>query len=103
MSTRYERGRDAEYRAIRELEAEGFAAFRTAGSHGGADVIGIGPDGIRLVQCKTWVTRPGSYATDIEKLSSVPLPPNSTAELWGRKVGQTGWAFQKLIKTTKAN
>lgn len=103
MSTRYERGRDAEYRAIRDLEAQGFAAFRTAGSHGGADVIAINESGVRLIQCKTWTTRPMAYGDDEAKLAALPLPPNSTAELWGRKIGQTGWAFQHLIKTTKAN
>lgn len=39
----YTRSRAKEYKTLHDLEAKGYFAIRTAGSHGIADVIGIKP------------------------------------------------------------
>jgi Holliday junction resolvase len=98
MSTKYERGRDAEYRTINELRANGYDAVRTAGSHGAADVIAWNGVHIRFIQCKTWLTRVGDYKADIQKLMEMRLPPGSQCELWARQVGQRGWAVQTVVR-----
>ena len=98
--TRYQQGRDAEYRAIRELEAEGYQTSRFAGSHGTADVLAWDETVLRFIQLKTFQKRAGSYAEDIAKLAALPLPPDATAELWVRQVGQRGWTDQLVIKHT---
>ena len=102
MSTKYERGRDAEYRTINELRANGYDAVRTAGSHGAADVIAWNGEHIRFVQCKTWLNREGDYTADIQKLMDMRLPPGSQSELWARRVGQRGWAVQRVVRVEPA-
>ena len=71
--TNYERGREREYRSMRYLEAAGYRAHRTAGSHGEFDVIGIAPSGIVLVQCK-FNCRPTS--AELEAIREYPAPAN---------------------------
>lgn len=39
----YTRSRAKEYKTVHDLEAKGYFAIRTAGSHGLADVVGIKP------------------------------------------------------------
>jgi hypothetical protein len=49
----YRAGRTLEYKMIEMLRAEGFEAFRTAGSHGPYDVVGIRVDRKpQFIQCK---------------------------------------------------
>lgn len=99
--TRYQQGRDAEYRAARELGEETYDTGRFAGSHGNGDVLGWDETVIRFIQVKTFRSKhPPSYADDIAKLEAMRLPPNATAELWVRKVGQQGWHDQLVIKHT---
>lgn len=60
MINRYAKGRRLEYAVKKRLEAEGSLVFRTAGSHGAADLIEIQPLGrqpaigsrVHLIQCK---------------------------------------------------
>ena len=59
-NTRYRAGRDLEYAAKNDLEVNGYLVFRTAGSHGAADLIAFKGRGgtfarseTLLVQCKT--------------------------------------------------
>jgi Holliday junction resolvase-like predicted endonuclease len=99
MTTRYTRGRDSEYRAQRDLEAEGYTTYRTAGSHGEVDVIAINAKEIRLVQTKSFQKRPDDYGKDIVQLADLVAPPNASRELWIRKVGQRGWQDQIRIDT----
>jgi len=54
---KYQRGRRAEYKLMRELEEDGFSTIRAAGSHGVYDVIGFKWNNndemvIRLIQVK---------------------------------------------------
>lgn len=49
----YVNGRAFEYKVKKELENQGYLCFRTAGSHGVADVIALSIKGrCLLVQCK---------------------------------------------------
>jgi len=57
----YRKGRRFEYEVKKRLEAQGFLVFRTAGSHGAADLICVPepdhnavprPRLIRFIQCK---------------------------------------------------
>lgn len=57
MSNNYKKGRAFEYFIYHKLEDKGYLVFRTAGSHGVADLIAFKkhfhrPDEILLVQCK---------------------------------------------------
>jgi Holliday junction resolvase-like predicted endonuclease len=99
MTTRYTRGRDSEYRAQRDLEAEGYTTFRTAGSHGEADIIALNDKEIRLIQIKTYQKRATGYGDDIAHLADLVTPPNASRELWIRKVGQRGWQDRIRIDT----
>jgi len=52
MSTQYERGAEFERRVAKRLTVDGYACFRSAGSHGKADIVAIKPGQILLIQCK---------------------------------------------------
>ena len=83
--TNYNRGYYAESKAVKELEAEGFVAVRTAGSHSPWDVIGIKEDEVRLVQVKR-CKEPGDAAAIIKKaiseLASIEIPVAAFQEVW---------------------
>lgn len=51
---RYGKGRDQEYKIMKKLREQGYIAFRSAGSHGMFDVIGIhtGKKIIQMIQSK---------------------------------------------------
>lgn len=70
----YERGRAREYRSMVYLEKAGFKAFRTAGSHGEFDVLGVSSTGFVLVQVKL-NCRPS--AAELETIRNFPAPPNA--------------------------
>jgi Holliday junction resolvase len=101
-TTRYARGRDAEYRIRKELEAQGYQTIRTAGSHGWSDVIAWNENETRFIQSKTWSTKyKPSYTNERRKLEKIVLPPEATAELWIRKMRQKGWADQIVVQSTR--
>jgi Holliday junction resolvase len=50
--TNYSRGADFERTVKRDLEAKGYFAIRSAGSHGAVDIIAIKKDDAMAVQCK---------------------------------------------------
>lgn len=70
----YTAGRAREYRTVRLVEAAGYSAHRTAGSHGVWDVIGIGPQGVLLIQCKL---NAKPTAVEWEAMREYPAPPNA--------------------------
>lgn len=74
------KGRRAEHRARRLLEAAGFSVCRAAGSKGPADLIAWDAVSIRLISVKSG-TR---YASAIEReaLRLLAVPPNATREIW---------------------
>lgn len=49
----YLRGRRFEWEVKKELEADGWMVFRTAGSHGKYDLIAVRDSLIRFIQCKS--------------------------------------------------
>lgn len=99
----YTRGRDAEYRAARDLERAGYVVIRSAGSHTPVDLVAIGPAGVRLIQVKvdseSRTLRPSELEAVREELRSLPRPPGVTAELWvGRVVRRTWhWILQEVL------
>lgn len=73
MVTNYVLGREREYRSKMYLEKAGYQAFRTAGSHGAFDIIGVSPTGFVLVQCKL-NCKP--TPAEMEAIRLFPAPPN---------------------------
>jgi len=80
VNLNYRRGVRAEYRTMRLLEAAGYQAFRTAGSHGIVDVIAVNKLGVRAIQCKAGVAN--VTPAEREALRLMPRPSNCTAEVW---------------------
>ena len=76
----YRKGRAAEYKTQRLLEAAGYQTFRMAGSHSPVDVIGVDGLGLRLIQVKSG--RAGVTPLDREVLKGLQRPKNSTVEVW---------------------
>lgn len=71
------KGRRAEHRARRLLEAAGFAVCRAAGSKGPADLIAWDTTSIRFISVKSGAT----YASAIER-EALPRPANASIEVW---------------------
>lgn len=74
------KGARAEHRAMRLLEAVGYACVRAGGSLGMFDVIALGATDIKCLQVKSG-TR---YCSAIERelMRECQLPPNATREIW---------------------
>ena len=74
------KGRRAEHRARRLLEAAGFAVCRAAGSKGPADLIAWDALSIRFVSVKSGT----HYASALEReaLQTMPRPANASVEVW---------------------
>ena len=83
--TNYNRGYYAESKAVKELEAEGFVAVRSAGSHSPWDVVGVKDDEVRLVQVKR-CKEPGDAAAIIKaalpELAKIETAVCVFQELW---------------------
>jgi hypothetical protein len=62
------------------LEAQGYVCTRAGASLGLFDVIGIGPDAVRLIQVKAGSARLSS--ADRRRIVSLIVPANVTKELW---------------------
>lgn len=60
-----------EYQSKARLEQSGYTVFRTAGSHGAADLIAIDQHTIILVQVKS-----GPRINDTTALKALPAPPS---------------------------
>ncbi|MCX7618918.1 hypothetical protein [Tepidiforma sp.] len=97
-------GTDAELRAMRDLEAAGYAVTRSAASLGAVDLVAIGPGGVRCIQVKRDSTgrslRPSELEAVREELRALPRPPGVTYELWvGRVVGRRWtWLRQEVVQ-----
>ena len=100
MATKYEAGRQSEYKVQTELEAEGYCTLRAAGSKGKVDVVAWNETETRFIQVKTFLTRQGSYAADIKALDGMVFPTGSTVELWIRQRGQRGWLHKHVLRRT---
>lgn len=80
MNRNYQNGRAAEYRVVKILEATGYTAVRSAGSHGCADVIAWNTQGLRLIQVKRGV----AHASPLEwaAFAELPVPYGTVKEIW---------------------
>lgn len=81
MATNYERGRAYEYRAKRELEAQGYTVIRSSGSHGPHDLIAFrGNEKVRCIQIKR-TKSPAGVKQLLGKFQ--PLPADTyNQEMW---------------------
>ena len=73
------KGSRNEHKAMKILEAAGYACCRSAASLGVFDVIAIGPQGVRLVQVKTNRTAPPHEREAIKEFKCHPI---CSKELW---------------------
>lgn len=96
--TNYRRGVEIERKVQEILREAGYHALRTAGSHGAADIIGVGPTGVRLIQVKR--SKDNNFAADVElaeaELRAMPSPPNTSKEIWVWK-DREGWAERRVL------
>lgn len=74
------KGRRAEHRAQRILEAAGYVTVRAAASKGAGDVIAFNAQSVRVISVKCGT----AYASAIEKeaMRALPLPANASREVW---------------------
>lgn len=93
----YRRGRELEYRIIRELSEAGFVgATRSAGSHGVFDVVAVAPlSHVLFIQAKRTKAKLNpeiAYKEDLEKCKELAkhLPKEAQLELWVW-VDRKGW------------
>jgi Holliday junction resolvase len=83
MNKNYRRGREAEYRAKRLLEAAGYTVIRAAGSHGMFDLVALSKLGGRAIQIKTGSARVTQIEREAIKLFRRDgCPDNVTTEVW---------------------
>jgi len=73
------KGNRQEHRAMRILEAAGYACTRAAASLGVFDIVAISGQGIRLIQVKS--NRPPCPA-EREAIGLFKAPPGASKEIW---------------------
>jgi len=100
MPTNYQRGRAIEYQAIHMLKEQGYAAQRTAGSHGPFDIIAWNADSIRLIQIKgtrgpTAITTALTKARNTWRDTPIPRAPAISLEVWVKE--RSKWHVFKAI------
>lgn len=74
------KGRAAEHRTRKVLEAAGYTCVRSAASKGRIDLVAWNTQHLRLIQVK----RGGGRATPLERelLQTLDRPPGTSVELW---------------------
>jgi Holliday junction resolvase len=73
------KGNRQEHRAMRILEAAGYACTRAAASLGVFDIVAISGQGVRLIQVKS--NRPPCPA-EREAIELFPVPAGVSKEIW---------------------
>jgi Holliday junction resolvase len=76
----YRKGAAREYRAMLMLEALGYHVIRAAGSHGTFDLVAFTAVDFRLIQVKAG--NRGCSPAEREQLALVPVPDNTSKEIW---------------------
>ena len=79
--TNYTKGRRLEYLARKELESEGWAVLRSAGSRGAFDLIAVNAEMVRFIQVKM---AGALRKAEVRSLRKVKVPDNCTVEVWER-------------------
>ena len=74
------KGRRAEWKARKLLEAAGYTVTRAAGSKGAADLVAWNSVHIRFLNVKSGTKYCGTL--EREAFALVPVPPNATREIW---------------------
>ncbi len=87
---RYAKGAGLERLAKRELEEDGFAVIRSAGSKGPVDLIAVNYHAVRAIQIKARRFN----ENDLKKLADFPAPPRVQRELWTRRGRQ--WQIARV-------
>jgi predicted RNA binding protein YcfA (HicA-like mRNA interferase family) len=82
--TNYEKGRAAEYKAIRQLRDDGYAVLRTAGSHGMYDVVAWNRHEVLFIQIKR-DCKP--TRGELAALEAAHVPAGCSKELWTYTTG----------------
>lgn len=97
----YRRGRQKEWDVIKELEAKGYIAVRSAGSHGYWDVCAIKDNIDYFIQVKReknrgQAIRPGDYLKDINQLKQLVIPESyRQIQLW-IWLDRSGWYIYQI-------
>jgi Holliday junction resolvase len=73
------KGNRQEHRAMRILEAAGYACTRAAASLGVFDIVAVSGQGVRLIQVKS--NRPPCPA-ERETIALFQAPPGASKEIW---------------------
>ena len=100
MVTNYQRGRSAEYKAVKELQAAGYIVTRAAGSHGLWDVVAVNANGVRMIQVKSDVDENDvrfECKVAKEAMAKIFRPSNVSYEVWGRVHGRNGWIIREVV------
>lgn len=93
----YIQGRAREYATMRMLEDLGETAFRTAGSHGCADVISVTANQVRLIQIKSGVA--DLTPAELETFKELPVPASVSKEVWYWKKIKNKWVVNiKMVR-----
>ncbi len=81
----YSKGRVYEWKAQKELEAEGYVVVRSSASHSPIDLIAVGCGSIKIIQVKSTKgdkVYMNTYKEDISSLREMKVPDNVTREIW---------------------
>jgi hypothetical protein len=83
-----------------DLEKVGYLCIRSGASLSPVDVVAIGSQGVRLIQCKTDTAKRPLYPSELEivreSLRDLPCPLGVTYEIWVWRTG-TGWRLQECV------
>ena len=95
MANTSRQGHDRERQCVKELTERGYMAIRSAGSKKMWDVLAVGPNDIKLIQCKKMNKNIQSCIAPkavIEEMRNSPAPNSGvvTKELW-TWVNRRGW------------
>ena len=82
--TNYSKGANLERKAKAALESAGYSCVRSAGSHGGADVVAWNQTRLRLIQVKNRPLAPAELRRASDELLAMKCPRNGSREIWQR-------------------
>lgn len=80
--TNYARGATYERKAKATLESQGYSVMRSAGSHSPADLVGLSPHSVKLVQVKAFKLTPKQLREAMDELLEMRAPRGTEREVW---------------------
>jgi hypothetical protein len=79
----YNRGVRAENRCVKQCLADGYhTAWRSAGSHGPADVTAVGNTHTKFMQVKSTQDDKVTFAAELRQFRAWPVPEPCQKEFW---------------------